>query len=147
MLCSVCHGSGLSPGSERFGGFECGACLGSGQLADHPSSTSSKKAEPYSQTAVSSAVDLDGWWQGSDGLGYHLVQQGDNLWFKASNPFNGEVLVQGNGQVSGFTLHLNFTRVDGMTGDADGRVSPDMHRMRVVSRNVFGQSTHVQLVR
>lgn len=34
MLCTVCHGSGISPGSERIGGLECGACNGSGRLPD-----------------------------------------------------------------------------------------------------------------
>ncbi len=35
MQCTVCHGSGISPGTWQFGGRACGACHGSGWLPDN----------------------------------------------------------------------------------------------------------------
>ena len=156
VTCLFCEGTGISPGSEQFGGQECEICHGSGkaeeQLAKESTlrlyASDNDESVTDSTGASREAVEVTGWWQSSDGLNCYIRQDQTRLTLEGTDPYSGTPILEGEGAINGSLLKLRYYRISGVFGTARARVAANGRKIVGTEISALtGQETQLLLTR
>ncbi len=156
VTCLFCEGTGISPGSEQFGGLECEICRGSGKaekqfpkespLRLYASDNDDSVGAPVSTSPKS--VEVTGWWQSSDGLNYYIRQNQSRLTLEGTDPYSGTPILEGEGDINGSLLKLRYYRISGVFGTARAKVATNGRKIVGIAISALtGQESQLLLTR
>lgn len=156
VTCLFCEGTGISPGSEQFGGHECDICQGSGKaekqfpkesiLRLYASDNEDTVDDPVA--TAPDAVEVTGWWHSSDGLNYYIRQDRTRLTVEGTDPYSGTPILEGEGAINGSLLKLRFYRISGVFGTARAKVAANGRKIVGTEISALtGQETQLLLTR
>ena len=86
--------------------------------------------------AREAALDLTGQWQGSDGMLYHMRQQGSSVSIQATMPYSGYPIIEAEGELAAHRMQVRFRSLADRTfGTAVAEVAGDGRSMTATTRN------------